>query len=180
MMGLIKSTGILFINNIIVGEINFVANQQTPFDYRFENNSFYGRISSLDFANGSFVNNVIIQTPAETVYLNTPMSFADHNVSNVNIFPGGGSNIINADGANTYTIFSNPAISSQDGIWQLKPGSVAIGYGAGGIDCGAYGGSKPYVLSGIPAIPNFYFADPQQAATGNGGLNIHFKIKANN
>jgi hypothetical protein len=135
----------------------------------------------IDFSNGSFYNNVIIQNnPAITVSVTGAMTFADHNVSNVNIFPSTGTNINNADGANTYAGNSNPSISSNDGIWKLKTGSPAIGYAIDGTDCGAYGSNKPYVLSGIPAIPNFYFASPQQVGTGGGGLNIHFKIKANN
>lgn len=176
------SSGISFTNNIIVGTFNPVGGYNSgsfPFSYTFENNSFYGSFVSIDFTNGSFVNNVIIQSPADPVYIGGSMTFADHNVSNVNIFPVGGTNIINADGPNTYTLYSNPAISSQDGIFQLKAGSVAIGYGAGGIDCGAYGG-KAYVLSGIPAIPNIYFANLPPAGTTVGGLKVHLRIKANN
>ncbi len=42
---------------------------------------------------------------------------------------------------------------SFDGQWRLRTGSPAIGAGIGGIDCGIFGGSTPYVLSGLPAIP---------------------------
>ena len=37
-----------------------------------------------------------------------------------------------------------------------------------------------YVFSGIPAIPNIYYANPQQIGTTTGGLKIQLKIKANN
>jgi hypothetical protein len=178
----IKSSGIIFSNNIFVGSgiTSMIISAQSPFNYSFNNNSFSATMQSIDFSGGSFSNNVIIQNNTGiTVTVSGVMVFADHNVSNVNIFPAGGTNINNADGSNTYVGTSNPAITSADGIWQLKPGSVAIGYATNGSDCGAYGGTKSYVLSGIPAIPNFYFADAQQSATGTGGLNIHFKIKAN-
>ncbi len=175
-----QSSGILFKNNIIVGQIDPIAYAQAPFNYTFEGNSFYGNISSPSFTNGSFINNVFIQNPVQTVGVASPMSFADHNVCNVDIFPAGGTNIINADPVNTYVLLSNPAISSNDGIIQLKPGSVAIGYGTGGIDCGAFGSSVAYVLSGIPAIPNFYFASVPQTGTSTGGLKVQLKIKANN
>ena len=42
---------------------------------------------------------------------------------------------------------------SYDAYYQLCAGSVAIGAGVDGADCGIYGGSSPYRLSGIPAIP---------------------------
>jgi hypothetical protein len=177
------SSGISFTNNIFVGGINPVAGYNSgsfPFSYTFDGNSFYGNLQNVDFTNGSFTNNVIIQSPAQTVFISGQMTFADHNVSNVNIFPVGGTNINNADGPNTYTLFSNPSINSQDGSLQLKPGSVAIGYGTGGIDAGAYGGTGAYVLSGIPAIPNIYFASVPQTGTTTGGLKVHLKIKANN
>ena len=38
---------------------------------------------------------------------------------------------------------------STDGKWQLKDGSPAIGAGMDGVDCGAFGGITPYILSGI-------------------------------
>jgi len=179
----IKSSGIAFNNNVFVGSgvVNIIDVNQAPFDYTFNSNSFSGTMQYIDFTGGSFYNNVIIQNNLSyTINISGNMTVADHNVSNVNIFPAGGTNITNADGANTYVGFSNPAISSQDGIWQLKPGSVAIGYGIGGIDCGAYGGTGAYVLSGIPAIPNIYFASVPQVGTSVGGLKIHLKIKANN
>jgi len=42
---------------------------------------------------------------------------------------------------------------SSDGQYKLKPGSPAIGTGYEGVDCGIYGGSQPYVLSGLPTLP---------------------------
>lgn len=179
-----SASDIFFKNNIITGQpylyigSNFSS---APYSYTFQNNSMQGTIDDGSrFCNGNFINNVIINTGSETTYTGCGMAYADHNVSNINIFPGG-TNITNADGSNTYVLYSNPAISSNDGTYQLKPGSVAIGYGNDGTDAGAYGTSNmQYVLSGIPAIPNIYFADAPQNGTTAGGLKIHLKIKANN
>lgn len=171
-----------FKNNIVeCTNIGIVGNAQN-FTCTFLNNSFRGNIGELSFENCTFINNIIMcLNPAATRYIDVPMTYADHNVSNVNIFPAGGVNITNADEPNTYTLYSNPAISSSDGIYQLKPGSVAIGYGTDGTDAGAYGTTNMrYVFSGIPAIPNIYFANPQQVGTTSGGLKIQLKIKANN
>jgi hypothetical protein len=35
--------------------------------------------------------------------------------------------------------------------------SPGLGAGFGGTDCGIFGGAEPYVLSGIPPIPNDLF-----------------------
>lgn len=181
MLYLNASTGILFRNNIIIGNptLNLLSDFSAgTYNYTFQNNSFNGSIIGTNFLHGNFINNVIIHTTG-TPTVAGAMTSADHNVSNINIFPGG-TNISNADGPNTYVLFSNPAISSSDEVWKLKPGSVAIGYGNDGTDAGGYGGTNPYILSGIPAIPNIYFANSQQVGTTTGGLKIHLKIKANN
>ncbi|HEY8689644.1 MAG TPA: hypothetical protein VIM07_10450 [Chitinophagaceae bacterium] len=179
-----NASGVLFKNNIIEGQpylyigSNFSS---PPYSYSFQNNSMRGTIDDGSrFCNGNFINNVMINTGTGTTYTGCGMASADHNVSNINIFPGG-TNITNADGANTYVLYTNPAISSNDGIYQLKLGSVAIGYGNDGTDAGAYGTpNTKYVFSGIPAIPNIYFADVPQNGTTTGGLKVHLKIKANN
>ncbi len=176
-----SASGINLKNNIIIGNpiLTLLSDISiSPYTYTYTNNSMYGKIEYTQFANGNFVNNVIINTSATTVVASN-MTYADHNVSNANIFPGG-TNITTADGPSTYVLNTNPGISSTDGIWQLKPGSVAIGYGNDSKDAGAYGGNVPYAFSGIPAIPNIFFANPQQVGTTNGGLKIQLKIKANN
>lgn len=40
-----------------------------------------------------------------------------------------------------------------DRDFQLREGSPAIGAGTAGIDQGAFGGDRPYVLSGLPPVP---------------------------
>lgn len=72
------------------------------------------------------------------------------------------------------------ATNSTDGQWQLSSGSPALGAGVGGADCGAYGGSDPYRLSGIPAVPNIYELTVPSTGTVNGGIEINVKVKANN
>ncbi len=52
-------------------------------------------------------------------------------------------------------VFANTG--STDGKFRLKTGSVAIGAGTGGVDCGAFGGDYPYVLSGLPEVPAIWY-----------------------
>lgn len=70
---------------------------------------------------------------------------------------------------------SNP---SEDGQWQLKNGSPAKAAGLNGVDCGMFGGSDPYVLSGIPDIPAIYFFEAPDGASTTNGLPVHIKIKS--
>jgi hypothetical protein len=60
---------------------------------------------------------------------------------------------------------------STDGRWRLKSGSPAIGAGFGGVDCGAYGGGTPYMLSGLPNVPAIWLLDVN-------GLNVTVKAKS--
>lgn len=63
---------------------------------------------------------------------------------------------------------------------QLASNSPAKGAGEGGTDCGAFGGDEPYVLSGIPFVPNIYDLKVPQTTSQNGILNIQIKAKTNN
>ena len=69
---------------------------------------------------------------------------------------------------------------STDGKWKLKAGSPGIGAGFGGTDCGIFGGSEPYVLSGIPPIPTIYSLTAPAVGEKNTGLPIQIKVKSNN
>jgi hypothetical protein len=61
---------------------------------------------------------------------------------------------------------------------QLKPGSPAIGAGTSGQDIGPFGGTTPYVLSGIPSIPAVTgLTIPGSASTT---LPVNVKFRSNN
>ena len=78
------------------------------------------------------------------------------------------------------TVFLGPIESSTEGQWQLKDGSPALEAGVNGVDAGMFGGSTPYVLSGIPSIPNIYELNVDEVGTSEGGLKVTIKVKANN
>jgi len=69
---------------------------------------------------------------------------------------------------------------STDGRWKLKAGSPGLGAGFGGTDCGIFGGAEPYVLSGIPPIPNIYSLIAPNVGEKNTGLPVEIKVKSNN
>lgn len=69
--------------------------------------------------------------------------------------------------------------TSPDGKYRLKPDSPARGAGYDGIDCGIFGGTSPYRLSGLPNIPVIY--DLRVATEGDpvNGLQVTIKAKVN-
>ncbi len=70
---------------------------------------------------------------------------------------------------------------SADARFQLSVSSPAIGIGLGGVNAGAYGGTLPYKLSGIPTIPTIYkISSPQGNNPSGNTITINFSTKGNN
>ncbi|NII25325.1 hypothetical protein HB364_09545 [Pseudoflavitalea sp. X16] len=90
-------------------------------------------------------------------------------------------NLVNQDMATIYT-----GTGSFDARCMLKTGSPAIGAGltVGAVtnpDCGAFGGTDPYKLSGIPNIPSIYsLTVPTSIPSGSATMNITFSTRNNN
>lgn len=132
---------------------NILDGYLNGYNISFENNILVGG-SAMSLTTCSYKNNIAS---------GTSFGSSDGNQSNVyanEIFVGS---------------FSNP---SADGQWQLKEGSPAKEAGLDGVDCGMFGGSDPYVLSGIPEIPAIYFFQAPEGASTTNGLPVHLKIKS--
>lgn len=126
------------------------------------NNIFIGGISSGTYTGALFKNNVFTVTQASLVA-------AGAAVDNTNVFS-----------ATTGNLFVGLPGNTTDTQWILKTGSLAIGAGVSGEDCGMYGGNTPYRPSGIqvgqPTINSFTTpASVQQ----NGTLNVKVSAKVN-
>ncbi|MBX2963042.1 MAG: hypothetical protein KF687_11060 [Cyclobacteriaceae bacterium] len=121
-------------NNILLATGSFdqiIATSQT-----LSNNILIGG-SGTSFNGSSFIHNIDAGGSA----------FARFGTTN--------GNIGNLTTTQVNNIFLGATGNSTDGQWQLKAGSVAIGAGVNGVDCGMFGGETPYVLSGLPPIPFF-------------------------
>ena len=71
---------------------------------------------------------------------------------------------------------------SPDGKYRLIGTSMtnpAISGGVSGEDCGAYGGSTPYILSGIINIPSIYYMLVPPTGDTTNMLNVTIKAKSN-
>lgn len=87
-------------------------------------------------------------------------------------------NQYNVDMNLVFADFDGALNLSTDGKWELKAGSPALASGSGGVDCGAFGGSTPYILSGVPNLPHIYEADVPASATSDSGLPVSIKVKS--
>jgi len=94
--------------------------------------------------------------------------------------PNGTGNIVNIDPNEVFADYDQSLGFSTDGKWQLKEGSPAIGAGENGADCGAFGGTSPYVLSGLPAVPHIYEAIVPTSGSAASGLPVIIKVKSQN
>jgi len=125
--------------------------------------------------NASIANNIITGSNG-SIQVNTG------NAINNNILAGAGTdangNKYNVAMANVFADFTGSLNYSDDAKWKLKTGSPAIGAGVSGVDCGAFGGPTPYVLSGVPNLPHIYEATIPGTAYSNLGLACTIKIKS--
>jgi hypothetical protein len=69
---------------------------------------------------------------------------------------------------------------TSDGQYQLEQGSPAIGAGVNGEDIGMFGGTTPYVLSGLPPIPTIVEFDAPATASNASGVPVRLRVKARN
>ena len=126
---------------------------------------------SLGIYSSTFHNN--IQSTGPTVVLTN--CDVQNNIGHSNKFGTTNGNIPNID---MTTVFVGTG--SQDGKWQLAENSPAINAGFNNVDCGAFDGTDPYILSGIPMIPSIYYVDAPAIASEVSGLPVHIKVKSRN
>ncbi|HSO89285.1 MAG TPA: right-handed parallel beta-helix repeat-containing protein [Draconibacterium sp.] len=162
-------------------------------------NNFIGdRIDMQNTSNGIFINNVvryhihaynsiiknnIIYGEGSSVVLSEGYSgnTIRNNLFVGNLgFTGNSTNKANVNMSEVFVDFDGNQGYSTDGKWQLKAGGPASGAGENGIDCGMFGGSLPYVLSGIPPVPHIYEAVISTSGSSVSGLPVIIKVKSQN
>jgi len=125
-------------------------------------------VNNMDVYNSIIANN-IQRVGNQTLHNN----YYYNNIGNGTQFPIGNGNQQSIDMVNVFVGLTG---HSTDGQWQLKEYSPAIGAGNDGLDCGMFGGTDPYVLSGLPAIPAIY--QIMMPTTGNSSSGINVTVKA--
>ena len=121
-------------------------------------------------------NNILFTTEKANVEL--PL-LPDPDVSyNISISDHFGTDNHNQANVSESTLFLGSLTESTDGKWQLAAGSPAAGAGEGGVDCGAFGGPQPYILSGLPAGPVIYELNVSSFSTEDNKLPVSIKVKS--
>lgn len=133
--------------------------------------------------NGNIVRN---STIANNIFLyagGPPLSDLFNSTLQNNLFvaasqPGvDASNIL---GVSSASLFVGLTGNTTDTQFRLKSGSPAIGAGLGGTDCGIYGGTTPYKISGIATgQPTIYSLTTPGTVPANGTLNVKVSAKVN-
>lgn len=164
-----RNSGYSAINNIII--INNYIRVDIIFDSSYSgiinNNCFY--YGTLNVHNFNIKNNIVKASNSPINSDNTLFN----NIGSGNQFPLGNGNQQNVNMAD---VFVGTTGNSTDGQWKLKAYSPAIKAGDDGNDCGMFGGSSPYILSGLPSIPSVY--EINMPATGDNLNGIDVTIKA--
>ncbi len=165
-------TNAIISNNIITYQIYTETNSGA---LQIVNNVFTTNSVGMSTHNSTIANNIfcsstwgITENTGNTI-TNNILASAGTNAN---------SNQYNVVMANTFVDFSGSLNYSDDARWKLKAGSPAIGAGISGVDCGAFGGQTPYVLSGVPNLPHIYEATIPGTAYSNQGLTCTIKIKS--
>ncbi len=149
-----------FINENGTAEISFSI---------VENNLFLG---SVDVTSSTYRNNIWLPQASETIKVVAGIS--EYNLS-VDVDLGtANNNQVLAGNSDLYT-----GDGSTDGKWQIKADSDYKGAGKDGTDPGPFGGSNPYVLSGLPALPIIYEISTTGFGSTQDGLPLTIKVRAN-
>ena len=176
-------SGIQFNNNIILNTGSyFYANASAGNGTAsFTNNTIIAVMNGGTFGNFNYSNNIFVsQDASPNVTVNSFNGASMFNISNAaNLFTPAGNNL---NSANTDSMFVSglPGYHSVDEKWRVRDTSLAMTYGQGGIQCGAYGTTDPYKLSGIPNLPYIYSMNVPSQATAPGTIVVRIKAKASN
>ena len=174
------STGILITNNLLsfhayYGEAttNPCLNLTTNTVAIIKNNIV--RRGILTAYNSNITNNIIYNG-----FFSGTGNLVSNNIGNSTQF---GTTDGNQSSVDMTTVFLGTG--SYDNFFKLKTGSPAIAAGYGStqqvpVDAGMYGGSTPYVLSGIPAIPSIYYFKNQPVGSNSDPIDVQVKVRSNN
>lgn len=140
--------------------------------------------------NNTIKNNIIINTTSKVASDGT--TYYQHTIDGTSISDGNNivNNVLSTDEANKFADYpTNKYIGNlpltdifvcegEEGErFRLKEGSPAIGAGATGNDCGAYGGERPYVKWCRPRHMPYIYDAKIPAMPTDDKLNITLKIK---
>ncbi len=176
-------SGVL-INNNIIGAHGITANSDPGVQSLVIRNNTFTTTAIATIVNAVFENNLLAVSGA-VVFSNVTYSY---NVSTGASFPSE-SNFnrnnyviapINDAGQAESQLLGTGTGISPDEQYQIKAGSDLKTLGNGGTEVGAYGGSTPYIVSGIPPIPSITNMINTGSGDNSNPLKVTISVKSNN
>jgi hypothetical protein len=172
------SNNILITNNIISYPGNYPDNTTNlcleggPNTVMLVQNNIFRR-ARISVYGSTITNNIMVAgsfLPNNNLYSNNIGSSTQFGTEN-----GNQSNVAMT------TVFTGTG--APDEAYKLKAGSPAIGAGYGStsatpIDCGAYGGSLPYIVAGQVNMPVIYFFNNQPIGSNTDPIKVNVKVRA--
>jgi len=165
-------------NNIITGGISTATSQYTRLSGILISNNVLGTLTgstsaNLEVDNAVIKNNILTYTGTNNNF--TPRNNAyNNNISGNTAFGTANGNQQNIPPTSVFV----GGTASTDGAFQLRAApNTAIGTGENGTNVGAFGGTAPYRIAGIPNVPTIY--QYSQSVTGN-TLNATISTRSNN
>jgi hypothetical protein len=165
-----KFTNVVLKNNFISYGINIISN--TSYQRTFsavEHNIFQ---SYVILTTSLFRSNIVANTGAVVTVSSAQLQ--NNLVSNNQLPTTNGNQTYNAT-----QLFVGATGNSTDGQYKLKSNSPYLTAGYNNSQPGIYGGSMPYVLSGMPPIPAIYELVADGFGSKQNGLPVTIKAKVN-
>ena len=174
-------TNLVIENNIFYSGYYISLNNITGSANIFRNNSIVPNGNAFTLEN-TYVANNIFGTGGQNIFTNCTIKNNLFQVAQT--LPG--TAVGNQVSVNMANVYVGGATGSLDSRAALKAGSPAIAAGLtiGAVvtpDCGAFGATDPYKLSGIPNIPSIYaLTVPISIPSGSATMNVTFSSRNNN
>lgn len=166
----------VLVNNNIFGYISTATDPGVQ-NWVVRNNTFFTTANSTSLANSVLENNFFSGGGSSPSLTNVTLSY---NVSTAATFSGGFNNVNNYDIITNSELTGTGAGISADEYYIIKAGSNLKTLGNGSTEVGAYGGSTPYVVSGIPPIPSITNMINSGTGDNSNPLKVTISVKSNN
>lgn len=183
---ILERPGTGLITNLVISN-NYIS---TDDYYSYSSIILSGRVSAgllknniinakINVSNMYILNNIMYSTHTNTCY-NSLIEFNLGKTANQFQTPYGSNNTTNS--VNNIVNSAQGFVGGtpvSDGSWALQTSSPAKGAGKSGDDMGIFGGPLPYVLSGIPTVPNIYELTIAPVAAGATSISVTVSAKSN-
>lgn len=166
--------GMIFNNNIVDGDLNVSTSISTPRTFASVNNNFF--LEDVVVTTATFRNNIW-----DPIGVNASVNINSGIVEN-NLFFNSqlGTENGNMGFTDNTTVFGDRTGRSFDEQWALADDSTFKNSGTDGTDPGPFGGSNPYILSGVPPLPVIYEINTSGFGNQENGLPVEIKVRSSN